>query len=99
LESEGREAKQLGSWAKEGVIDKAIGKKARALILWRRLLSGMKERYLFSEDVVCYPGKWTNTIRGVQYLRESAMWELVYYDPDNAQLPTDSDAVQCTQHM
>ncbi|GAB0207598.1 hypothetical protein GRJ2_003225500 [Grus japonensis] len=37
--------------------------------------------------------------RGIQYLRELAVREMVYYDPDNAQLPTDPDEVQCTQPM
>jgi len=35
LELEGREAKQLGFLAREGGIDKAIGKKTQALSLWR----------------------------------------------------------------
>ncbi|GAB0184017.1 hypothetical protein GRJ2_000867000 [Grus japonensis] len=35
LESEGREAKQLGSLSREGGIDKAIGKRTQALSLWR----------------------------------------------------------------
>jgi len=96
LELEGKEAKQLGSLARDGGIDKAIGKKAQALSLWRRLLSGVRERYPFSEDVVGYPGKWTNVERGIQYLRKSAVQALVYYDPDNAQLPTDPDEVQYT---
>ncbi|GAB0205183.1 hypothetical protein GRJ2_002983900 [Grus japonensis] len=99
LELEGREAKQLGSLSREGGIDKAIGKKAQALSLWRRLLSSVRERYPFSEDVVCRPGKWTTMERGIQYLRELAVWEMVYYDPDNAQLPTDPDEVQCTRPM
>ncbi|GAB0205180.1 hypothetical protein GRJ2_002983600 [Grus japonensis] len=64
LELEGREAKQLGSLSREGGIDKAIGKKAQALSLWRRLLSSVRERYPFSEDVVCRPGKWTTMERG-----------------------------------
>jgi len=34
--------------------------------------------------------------RGIQYLRELAVRELVYYDPDDEQLPTDPDEVQCT---
>ncbi|GAB0203200.1 ubiquitin carboxyl-terminal hydrolase 4 [Grus japonensis] len=97
LELEGREAKQLGSLSREGGIDKAIGKKAQALSLWRRLLSSVRERYPFSEDVVCRPGKWTTMERGIQYLRELAVREMVYYDPDNTQLPTDPDEVQCTQ--
>ena len=37
--------------------------------------------------------------RGIQYLRELAVRERVYYDPDNAQLPTDPDEVQCTRPM
>ncbi|GAB0206477.1 ubiquitin carboxyl-terminal hydrolase 4 [Grus japonensis] len=97
LELEGREAKQLGSLSREGGIDKAIGKKAQALSLWRRLLSSVRERYPLSEDVVCWPGKWTPMERGIQYLRELVMQEMVYYDPDNA--PTDPDEVQCTQPM
>ncbi|GAB0209819.1 hypothetical protein GRJ2_003447600 [Grus japonensis] len=81
LELEGREAKQLGSLSREGGIDKAIGKKAQALSLWRRLLSSVRERYPFSEDVICRPGKWTTMERGIQYLRELAVREMVYYDP------------------
>ncbi|GAB0207741.1 hypothetical protein GRJ2_003239800 [Grus japonensis] len=37
--------------------------------------------------------------RGIQYLRELAVREMVYYDPDNTQLPTDPDEVQCTRPM
>ncbi|GAB0206753.1 hypothetical protein GRJ2_003140900 [Grus japonensis] len=99
LELEGREAKQIGSLSREGGIDKAIGKKAQALSLWRQLLSSVRERYPFSKDVVCRPGKWTAMERGIQYLRELAVREMVYYDPDNAQLPTDPDEVQCTRPM
>jgi len=99
LELEGKEAKQLGSLARDGGIDKAIGKKEQVLSLWRRLLSGVRERHPFSEDFVCYPGKWTNMERGIQYLRELAMRELVCYDPDDEQVPTDPDELQCTRHM
>ncbi|GAB0209877.1 hypothetical protein GRJ2_003453400 [Grus japonensis] len=83
LELEGREAKQLGSLSREGGVDKAIGKKTQALSLWRQLLSSVRERYPFSEDVVCHPGKWTTMEGGIQYLRELAVREMVYYDPDN----------------
>jgi len=99
LESEGKEAKQLGSLAREGGIDKAIGKKEQVLSLWRRLLSGVRERCPFSDDFVCYPGKWTNMEKGIQYLRELAVRELVYNEPDDDHLPTDPDEVQCTESM
>ncbi|GAB0204041.1 hypothetical protein GRJ2_002869700 [Grus japonensis] len=59
----------------------------------------MKERYPFKEDDVCCSGKWTTMERCIQYLRELAMQKMIYYDPDNAQLPTDTDEVQCTPPM
>jgi len=59
----------------------------------------MRERYPFSEDFVCYPGKWTNMERGIQYLRELAVRELVYYEPDDEQVSTDPDEVHCTPSM
>ncbi|GAB0207677.1 hypothetical protein GRJ2_003233400 [Grus japonensis] len=63
LELESRETKQLGSLSREGGIDKATGKKTQALSLWRQLLSSRSERYPFSEDDVCHPGKWTTMER------------------------------------
>ncbi|KAK4817077.1 hypothetical protein QYF61_027908 [Mycteria americana] len=63
LELEGKEAKQLGSLSREGGIDKATGKGESVSSLWRRLLSAIKERYPFKEDVVYRPGKWTTLER------------------------------------
>ncbi|GAB0189364.1 hypothetical protein GRJ2_001401700 [Grus japonensis] len=60
LELEGREAKQLGSLSREGGIDKAIGKKAQALSLWRRLLSSVRESQVEERDNRVY---WTVWIR------------------------------------
>ncbi|GAB0197180.1 hypothetical protein GRJ2_002183300 [Grus japonensis] len=60
LELEGREAKQLGSLSREGGIDKAIGKKAQALSLWRRLLSSVRESHVEERDNRVY---WTVWIR------------------------------------
>ncbi|KAK4806216.1 hypothetical protein QYF61_001139 [Mycteria americana] len=99
LELEGKEAKQLGSLSREGDIDKAIGKGEPALSLWMRLLSAMKERYPFKEDVVYGPGKWTTTERGIRYLRELAVLEVIYGDLDDVRSPTDPDEVQCTRPM
>ncbi|XP_049650061.1 uncharacterized protein LOC126035473 isoform X1 [Accipiter gentilis] len=99
VELEGKEAKQLGSLSREGGIDKAIGRKTQVLSLWRRLLLGVKERYPFKDEVTCHQGKWTTMERGVQYLRELAMLEVIYNDPENVQSPTDPDEVQCTQPM
>ena len=80
LELEGREGKQLGSLSREGAIDKAIGKKTQVLSLWRQILSGVMERCPFKEDVTCHLGKWTTMERGIQYLRELAVLEVIYND-------------------
>jgi len=37
--------------------------------------------------------------RGIQYLRELAVRELVYNEPNDDLLPTDADEVQCTASM
>ncbi|KAK4825909.1 hypothetical protein QYF61_003404 [Mycteria americana] len=87
LELEGKEAKQLGSLSREGDINKAIGKGAQALSLWRQLLSGTKERQVDTME------------RGIQYLRELAMLEVIYDDPGNKQLSKDPDEVRCTRPM
>ena len=89
----------MRSLSREGAIDKAIGKKTRALSLWRGLPSGVKEKYPFKEDVTCHPGKWATMEKGIQYLRELAMLEVIYNDPGNEQSPTDPDEVQCTQPL
>jgi len=99
LEVKGKETKQLGSLARDGGIDKAIGKKEQVPSLYRRLLSRVRERYPFSDDSVCYPSKWTNMERGIQYVRKLAVQELVYYDTDDEQVHTDPDEVQRTASM
>ncbi|KAK4810968.1 LOW QUALITY PROTEIN: hypothetical protein QYF61_014440 [Mycteria americana] len=93
------EGRQLGSLSREGGIDKGTGKGAPACSLWRRLLSAMKERYPFKEDVIYRPGKWTTMEKGIQYLRELAMLEVIYGDLDNERLSKAPDEVQCTQPM
>uniref|UniRef100_A0A8B9W1V8 Uncharacterized protein n=1 Tax=Anas zonorhyncha TaxID=75864 RepID=A0A8B9W1V8_9AVES len=99
LELEGREAKRLGSLAKDAGIDKAIGNGATGFSLWRRLLSAVKERYPFKEELVCLPGKWTTMEKGIQYLRELAVREVIYRDLDNEQTSTDPDEVKYTRTL
>ncbi|KAK4832073.1 hypothetical protein QYF61_020629 [Mycteria americana] len=80
-------------------IDKAIGKGAQALSLWRQLPSAMKEKHPFKEDVIYHPGKWTTTERGIQRVRELAMLEVIYGDLDNKQVSKDPDEVWCIRPM
>ncbi|KAM6101009.1 uncharacterized protein LJ206_009010 [Theristicus caerulescens] len=48
---------------------------------------------------ICHLGKWTTMERGIQYLRELALLEVIYNDLNNEQLPKDPDEVQCTRPM
>ncbi|KAK4823248.1 hypothetical protein QYF61_000215 [Mycteria americana] len=54
----------------------------------------MKERYPFKGDVRYHPRKWTTMERCIQYLRESAVLEVIYGDLDDEQLPKDPYEVQ-----
>ncbi|KAK4807223.1 LOW QUALITY PROTEIN: hypothetical protein QYF61_024343 [Mycteria americana] len=56
----------------------------------------MNERYPFKEAVICHPGKWTTMERGIQYLKELAMLEVVYGDLNNEQLSKHPDEVHMT---
>ena len=92
-------SRRLGSLARDAGIDKAIGDGAPSPSLWRRLLSAAQERYPFKEELVCLPGKWTTMEKGIQYLRELAVREVIYKDLDDSQTSTDPDEVQCTRPM
>ncbi|XP_068521309.1 uncharacterized protein [Anas acuta] len=99
VELDGREAKRLGSLARDAGIDKAIADGAQSTSLWRRLLSAVRERYPFKEELLCLPGKWTTMEKGIQYLRELAVREVIYEDPDLRQTSKDPDEVKCTRPM
>uniref|UniRef100_A0A663EIB6 Uncharacterized protein n=1 Tax=Aquila chrysaetos chrysaetos TaxID=223781 RepID=A0A663EIB6_AQUCH len=71
---QGKEAQQLGSLARNWGIEK----EAAIYSLWRQLLSSVRARYQFKDDLVNSPGKWTTTEEGVQCLRELAVLEVIY---------------------
>ncbi|KAK4806940.1 hypothetical protein QYF61_027307 [Mycteria americana] len=97
-ELEGKEARQLGSLAKDKTIDKGIGKRAGVLSLWRRLLSSVKDRYPFKEELANSQSKWTTIEGGIQYLRELAMVEVIY-NLDDDQVSKDLDEIRCMGSM
>ncbi|XP_039240626.1 uncharacterized protein LOC120323903 [Pipra filicauda] len=96
---EGREAQQLGSLARDRGIERGIGKEAAIHSLWRRLLSSVRARYPFKEDLVNSPGKWTTADEGIQYLRELAVVEVIYSDLNNDSVSKDPEDVPCTMAM
>lgn len=56
--------------------DLFLGKVALALQQW--LLSAVKERCPFGEDLIFDPGKWTTTEKSIQYLKELTVVEMMY---------------------
>ncbi|XP_054671609.1 uncharacterized protein LOC129202590 [Grus americana] len=96
---EGREAQQLGSLARNRGIERGIGKETAICSLWRRLLSSVRARYPFKEDLVNFPGKWTTADEGIQYLRELAVLEVIYSDLDDEEVSKDPEDVLCTRAM
>ncbi|XP_026712425.1 E3 ubiquitin-protein ligase AMFR isoform X1 [Athene cunicularia] len=99
LELEGSIVRRLGSLCREESVDKAIVKEPQIFSLWKRLLSGVKEGYPFKNNVICHPDKWTTMEKGIQYLRELAMLEVIKDAVNNKQLSTDPDEVRCTVFM
>ncbi|KAK4825473.1 hypothetical protein QYF61_027628 [Mycteria americana] len=106
-ELEGKEARQLGSLTKDKATDKGIGKKAEVLSLRRQLLSSVKGKYPFKEELVNSYGiynsalqsKWTTIEGGIQYMRELAVVEVTYNNLDDDQAPKDPDEIRCTWSM
>uniref|UniRef100_A0A8C0FKI1 E3 ubiquitin-protein ligase AMFR n=1 Tax=Bubo bubo TaxID=30461 RepID=A0A8C0FKI1_BUBBB len=99
LDLVGSEAKRLGSLCREERADKAFAKEARLFSVWKRLLSGVKEGYPFKSCLIYHPNKWTTMEKGIQYLRELAVVEVMKDAVNNKQLSTDPDEVRCTELM
>ncbi|XP_049649778.1 uncharacterized protein LOC126035320 [Accipiter gentilis] len=96
---EGKEAQQLGSLARNRGIERGIGKEAAICSLWSRLLSSVRARYPFKEDLVNSSEKWTTADEGIQYLRELAVVEVIYSDLDDEEVSKDPEDVLCTRTM
>ncbi|XP_074696053.1 E3 ubiquitin-protein ligase AMFR isoform X3 [Strix aluco] len=99
LDLVGSEAKRLGSLCREERVDKAFAKEARLFSIWKRLLSGVKEGYPFKGNLIYHPNRWTTMEKGIQYLRELAVVEVIKDAVNNKQLSTDPDEVRCTELM
>ncbi|PKU31805.1 ubiquitin carboxyl-terminal hydrolase 4 [Limosa lapponica baueri] len=96
IDLDNKEVRQLGNLARDGGIDKATGRKSNALSLWRRLVSAVKGRYPFKDDIDCRPSKWTSMEKGIKYLRELSVREVIYGD---WQVNVDPDEVPCTRSL
>lgn len=74
-----------------------IGKRTETL--WKWLLSSMRERYLYKDDLSVHQDKWNTMEQHIQYLRESAVLEVICKDSKKEQFPVNPDDIQCTQTM
>lgn len=77
--------------------DKGIGNRQETFILWRWLLSRIRERYSFKDDLIGHPSKWNAMEKGTRCLKELAVLDAIYKDSNNKQPRVDPYDVQCTQ--
>lgn len=74
-----------------------IRKEAQTLSPWRQLLSGVKEKYPFKEDLVYQSGKWASMEEGcVQCLSKLDVLEVICGDQYNDQISKDTGEVKYT---
>lgn len=97
-ELEGGEAKQLGSLSRDSTLDGAIASEPNPTALWTRLLTAMKTRFRNKDDCQCTSRKWNAMERGIQFLRELAVREIICFGPDS-QEGVNPDRVECTRSM
>lgn len=73
------EARQLGGITRDSAIDRGIRRCLdRASTLWERVLAAVKERHPFKDNLKPEVNKWNMVEKGAQYLRETAVVEMLY---------------------
>ncbi|XP_052561347.1 uncharacterized protein LOC128091953 isoform X3 [Tympanuchus pallidicinctus] len=78
---DGNGARQLGSIAGDSAMDRGISRCLRGVTtLWERMLLAVKERHPFKGDLEPEVKRWKTLKEGIQYLRETAVVEMLY-DP------------------
>ncbi|XP_048786387.1 uncharacterized protein LOC125686447 [Lagopus muta] len=82
LSLDGNEARQLGAIARDPAIDRGISRCSdEAASLWERVLIAVKEKYPFKNGLKIAMKKWDTVEKGIQYLREIGVVEMLY-DPN-----------------
>ncbi|XP_052520751.1 uncharacterized protein LOC128071766 [Tympanuchus pallidicinctus] len=82
LSLDSNEARQLGAIARDPAIDRGISRCSdEAATLWEQVLTAVKEKYPFKNGLRIAMKKWVTVEKGIQYLREIGMVEMLY-DPD-----------------
>ncbi|XP_039425235.1 uncharacterized protein LOC120411707 [Corvus cornix cornix] len=79
---DGAEARHLGSLSQDPVIDQEMKREANSTSLWRRVLTGVMERYMCGDDLYMQQTPWKTIEQGIQRLRELGVVEVVFtHDP------------------
>ena len=98
-----REARQLGGIARDSAIDRRISTcQNQAFTLWKRMLLAVKERYPFKDDLMPEKRKWIDMEKGIRYLREHTMVEMLHsptFIPDEHDQEHDPERVRYTPNM
>ncbi len=103
LSLDGNEARQLGDIAGDKSIDRAISRCLdEAATLWDRILIAVKERYPYKELLQPAKKTWNTIERGIQYLREIALVEMLYesnFVPNDPRQNHDPERVRTTPEI
>ena len=100
LSLDGNKVRQLGGIAKDSSIDRGISRCLDgAAALWERMLVAVRERYPFKDSLKPVMKKWDTIEKGIQYLREIAVVEMLYdpnFVPNNPCQEHDPERVRMT---
>ncbi|XP_048786416.1 uncharacterized protein LOC125686467 [Lagopus muta] len=103
LSLDGNEARQLGAIARDPAIDRGISRCLdEAASLWERVLIAVKEKYPFKNGLKIAMKKWDTVEKGIQYLREIVMVEMLYepdFVPNHPHQDRDPEKVRATPEI
>jgi len=97
------EARQLGGIAKDSSIDRGISRCLDgATTLWERMLVAVRERHPVRDSLKPVMKKWDTAEKGIQYLRDIAVVEMVYdpnFAPNDPRQGHDLERVRTTRDI
>ena len=100
---DGNEARQLGAIARDPAIDRGIGRCLdESASLWERVLIAVKERYRFKDGLKPVMKRWDTVEKGIQYLREMAVVEMLFdpnFVPNHPRQERDPERVRTTPEI
>ena len=100
LSLDGNEARELGDIARDKSIDRGISRCLDgAVTLWDRILIAVREKYPYKELLQPAMKTWDTIEKGIQYLREIALVEMLYdsnFAPNDPRQNHDPERVRTT---